>query len=384
VADAHGAQRGALGVRSLKELPDIRLLPDALRRTVDEWSRTRWEDLRFSDARGAVLVCAALLAIVLLVLLIRVVQGRRAGRTHIALPALLPVMRVSPLSAARYAPALLFVIGVPLFAMALADPHTGCAREEVSYPGRRIALLVDASTSMVMSFKSTTFKTQGESTFFTAVAGAEAFIQRRMKGPYRDVVALIQFGNQAYVVTPFTTDYENILLSVRLISDPREWGRFSDWGTTIIEGIDQATQLFKAFNFINASGNLMVVFTDGRDSELNRAEKPLDKLVNEARTLKIPVHMIRTAYNYRFGEVPQDKIWKPVVERTGGRFYAVYDDESLSRALLDIDRLSPGRIETREYSVRRPRFAGWVLVAVGLWLTAALLKLNFGIFRTFP
>jgi len=365
-------------------VPDIRLLPDALRRTVDEWSRTRWEDLRFADARGAILVCAALLAIVLLVLLVRAVQGRRAGRTHIALPALLPVMHVSPLAAARYAPILLFVIGIPLFAMALADPHTGFTREEVSYPGRRIALLVDASTSMVMSFKSTTFKTQGESTFFTAVAGAESFIQRRMKGPYRDVVALIQFGNQAYVVTPFTTDYENILLSVRLIGDPREWGRFSDWGTTIIEGIDQATQLFKAFNFINASGNLMVVFTDGRDSELNRAEKPLDKLVNEARTLKIPVHMIRTAYNYRFGEVPQDKIWKPTVERTGGRFYAAYDDESLSRALVDIDRLSPGRIETREYSVQRPRFSAYALAAVTLWMLAALLKLSLPVFRTFP
>ena len=91
-----------------------------------------------------------------------------------------------------------------------------------------------------------------------------------MNGPYRDLVALIQFGNQAYVVTPFTNDYENILLSVRLVGDPREWGRFSDWGTTIIEGIDQATQLFKAFDFVNASGNLMIVFTDGRDSELNR------------------------------------------------------------------------------------------------------------------
>jgi len=383
VADAYGAERGALGVRGL-DVPDIRQLPDALRRTVDEWSRTRWEDLRFSDARGAILVCAALLAIVLLVLLIRAVQGRRAGRTHIAVPALLPLMRASHLSAVRYLPVLLFVIGLPLFAMALADPHTGFTREEVSYPGRRIALLVDASTSMVMSFKSTTFKTQGESTFFTAVAGAEAFIQRRMKGPYHDVVALIQFGNQAYVVTPFTTDYENILLSVRLIGDPREWGRFSDWGTTIVEGIDQATQLFKAFNFVNASGNLMVVFTDGRDSELNRSNKPLDKLVNEARTLKIPVHMIRTGYNYRFGEVPQDKIWKGVVERTGGRFYAAYDDESLSRALLDIDRLSPGRIETREYSVQRPRFSAYALAAVALWMLAAMLKLSVPVFRTFP
>ena len=131
-------------------------------------------------------------------------------------------------------------------------------------------------------------------------------------------------------MTPFTNDYENILLSIRLVSDPREWGRFSDWGTTIIEGIDQATQLFKTFDFVNASGNLMIVFTDGRDSELNRAEKPLDNLVNEARTLKIPVHMIRTAYNHREGEVLQDKIWKAAVERTGGRFYAAYDDESLA------------------------------------------------------
>ncbi len=109
----------------------------------------------------------------------------------------------------------------------------------MSYPGRRIALLVDASTSMVIKFQTTAFKTAGESTFFTAVAAAEAFIKRRMDGPYRDLVALIQFGNQAYVVTPFTTDYENILLSIRLISDPREWGRFTDWGTTIIEGIFQ-------------------------------------------------------------------------------------------------------------------------------------------------
>ena len=220
--------------------------------------------------------------------------------------------------------------------IALADPHTGFTREEVSYPGRRIALLVDASTSMVMQFKTQTMKTQGEATFFTAVAGAEQFIRRRMNGPYRDLVALIQFGNQAYVVTPFTTDYENILLSIRLVSDPREWGRFSDWGTTIIEGIDQATKLFKTFSFVNASGNLMVVFTDGRDSDLQPKGRPLENLIAEARTWKIPVHMIRTAYNRREGEVVQDKIWRPTVERTGGRFYAAYDEESMiARAARD-------------------------------------------------
>jgi len=363
-------------------MPVVRDLLIVVRATLDEWTRTRWADLEFAEGRQALLVFIVLLALALLGLLVGFVR-RGPSRAKVALPALVPLIRRSPLAAVRHLPLLLFVAGVPFFAIALADPLTGFAREEVSYPGRRIALLVDGSTSMVIRFESKT-KRPGESTFFTAVASAEQFIRRRMTGPYRDLVALIQFGNFAYVVTPFTNDYENILLSTRLIGDPSEWGRFPDWGTTIIEGIDQATQLFRTFDFTNASGNLMIVFTDGRDSQLNRQQADLDRVVSEARNWNIPVYMMRTAYNRREGEILQDKIWKTTVERTGGRFYAAYDDESIGRALREIDRLSPGRIETREYSVRRPRFAGWTLVAVGLWLTAAVLKLGFGVFRTFP
>jgi hypothetical protein len=273
---------------------------------------------------------------------------------------------------------------VPFFAVALADPHTGFSQEEVSYPGRRIALLVDASTSMIMEFQSDKLNKQGPSAFFTAVAAAEQFMRRRMTGPYHDLIALIQFGNEAYVVTPFTNDYENVLLSVRLISDPKEWGRFSDWGTTIVEGIDQAVNLFKAFDFTNASGNLMIVFTDGRDSELNRMGRPLDQLVAEARRFRIPVYMIRTAYKAPFGKVQQDTIWKPVIERTGGRFYAAYDEQSIFDAIREIDRLSPGRVDVRQYSVQRPRYAGFALIAVALWIAAAGLKLGFTTFTTFP
>src|SRR5215510_11042936 len=106
-------------------MPDIRLLPSAIRGTLDEWSRTRWEDLRFTDARGAMLLCAALLAIVLLVLLIRAIQGRRAGGTHIARPALLPIMRVAHLSAVRHLPWLIFARAVPRSETAPADLNTG-------------------------------------------------------------------------------------------------------------------------------------------------------------------------------------------------------------------------------------------------------------------
>ena len=36
-------------------------------------------------------------------------------------------------------------------------------------------------------------------------------------------------------------------------------------GTTIIQSIEQGLALFKAFDFLNASGNLMLIFTDGSD-----------------------------------------------------------------------------------------------------------------------
>ena len=352
--------------------------------TLAEWWRISWSDLQFGEARTALLVFVVILSAALMALLARTGRSRRLGGSVVALPALVPMMRWTPLSVVRHLPLVLFVAGVPLFAVALADPHTGFRQEDVSYPGRRIALLVDASTSMVLKFDSTSLNKQGESTFYTAVAAAERFMKRRMDGPYRDLIALIQFGNEAYIVTPFTTDYENVMLSIRLISDPKEWGRFNDWGTTIVQGIDQGVQLFKAFDFVNASGNLMILFTDGRDSELNRQGRPLDALVAEARRYRIPVYMIRTAFNQSFGRVEQDTIWKSVVERTGGRFYAASDEESIVVALREIDRLSPGRIDVREYSVQRPRYSGYALIAIALWLVAATMKLGVPVFRTFP
>jgi hypothetical protein len=367
-----------------------------VRLTIDEWLRLRWNDLQFGEVRNALLLFMALIGVAVVALLFRHARTRRrpgdtvAGaaasqaRGALVLPAVIPSMRRAAFAPVRHLPLLVFLAGVPFFAIALADPHTGFAQEDVSYPGRRIALLVDASTSMVMSFNSAKLKTQGEATFFTAVAGAEQFMRRRMAGPYHDLIALIQFGNEAYVVTPFTTDYENVLLSVRLVSDPKEWGRFSDWGTTIIEGIDQGLQLFKAFDFVNASGNLMIVFTDGRDSELNRMGRPLESLVAEARRYRIPVYMIRTAFNQPFGRVREDTTWQPIIERTGGRFYAAPDEESIFKALAEIDRLSPGKIEVRQYSVQRPRFGGFALIAVALWTIAIVMKLGFSTFRSFP
>jgi hypothetical protein len=365
-------------------LDTLRRLFIVIQETVAEWLRVRWSDLHFAEQNTAIFLLIVLFAIALVTLFLRRLWSRKAGGTHVSLPAVLPVMRRSYASATRHGAFLVFVLGVPFFAIALAAPQTAFTREEVSYPGRRIALLIDSSNSMILAFNTDKLQTQGKAAFYTAVAAAEDFMKIRMNGPYHDLMALIQFGNYAYVVTPFTNDYQNILLSVGLVGSPKEWGRFDDAGTTIIQGMEEGLALFKTFDFLNASGNLLLVFTDGRDDQATLNGRRLSELMADARKFKVPVYMIRTAYNTKFGGVAQDTLWKTAVEASGGRFYAAANEEDILGAIKDIDRLSPGKINVREYTSQQPRFSGYALIAVAFWLTAALMKLGVPHFRTFP
>jgi len=355
-----------------------------IQRALAEWWRVRWNDLHFAEAQTALLLLGVLLAITLVLLLARNLRPRRAGRGQVTLPAILPVMQRSVLSATRHAAFLVFLAGIPFFAVALGDPRTSFTREDVSYPGRRIALLIDGSGSMVLPFDTSELQTQDGRAFYTAVAAAEHFVKLRMDGPYRDLIGLIEYGTEAYVLTPFTTDYENILLSLKLVGNPRAWARFDDIGTTIIRALDQSNELFKAFDFLKASGNLVVILSDANDGEAIFRGRTLDELTAEARESEIPVYMVRVGFDKKLGDGQWDLFWKRAVERTGGRFYAASDEAALLNAVSEIDRLSAGQIDVRRYSSERPRFSGYALVAVGLWLAAAGLKLGFRSFQTFP
>jgi hypothetical protein len=357
----------------------LRELLIAIRATLATTLRLRWNDLEFPEVRTAILVLLVLLAIALVMLAVRSLSSRTVGRTHLVLPAILPVMRRSYFSATRHLAFLVFLLGVPFFVLALADPYT--AYDESSYPGRRVAIVIDASPSMTMKFEAVKLKTSGAPVFYTVVAAGEEFIQRRIHGQYHDIISVIEFGSDAYVITPFTTDYQNVLLSIKLVGDPKEWGRFPDSGTTIIQGIQRATQLFKTFDFVNASGNLMLVFTDGRDDDALR-NNALDGLVEAAQKYQIPIYMVRTAFGESFGGIEQDRPWKDAVEKTGGRFYAAADENDVLKAIDEIDKLTPGRVEVRKY--RQPRFQGFALIAIALWLLAGALKLGFRQFSVFP
>ena len=333
---------------------------------------------------AAVLAVGGLAVVALGMLVWRYARPRRPGAASVVLPAL-PARRLARrghLAPVRHVTFVIFLAGFALFAVALADPHTALVQEEESYPGHRIAILIDASLSMNTAFA--TQRLAAGNTFLANVAAAEYFVRRRMEGPYHDLTSLVQFGNEAYIVTPFTTDYENILLSISLIGTPEEYRRFPDHGTLVMNAISRGVQLFRTFDFLGAAGNLMVVFSDGQDTHARFEDLTLDEIVQEAADNEIPVYFIRTAYDQALGEVISDQQWKLAVERTGGRFFPAENEDAILAAIHEIDELAEGRIRVRRYTAHEPRFAPFALAAVLLWLTAATLTLGVRHFRRFP
>jgi hypothetical protein len=236
---------------------------------------------------------------------------------------------------------------------------------------------------MMAPFSATTLAGKGMA-FATNVAAAEYFMRLRMKGKYRDLISLVEFGDEAYVITPFTNDYDNILLSVSLIGEVDEFRSFPDKGTIIARAIEQGVDLFRAFDFLKASGNVMVIFSDGQDTQIAVHGRSVYDILESAIQTRIPVYFIRTEYNKRVGAVVPDKIWKPAVEKTGGKFYAGSDDASILNAIHDIDRLSAGTIEIKEYGMQQARFSVYASMAFGLWALALALRFTLPWFRRFP
>ena len=362
----------------------LNALVELVVRTLNDWRAGAVGDLVFTS-KNAALVGAALLAVAAAsVFAWRSIRGRLAGRTAVALPAVLPRIRRSPLSFARHAPFLLFLAGLPFFCLALADPYSSLSARQVSYPGRRIAVIMDASLSMLSPFSGQQLKTQSDTAFSNTMAAAEYFIRVRMKGHYRDLIALEQFGNEAYVITPFTTDYENLLLSLKMISDVNEWQRFPDQGTIIMKAIDEGVDLFNAFDFLNSSGNIMVIFSDGQDNNVQIGNMSLDRVLKKAVDNKVPVYMIRTAYARGLFDVVPDQVWKKAIDATGGKFYPAASQETIMQAIKEIDSAATGRVEVREYAVKQPRYQKYALPAVLLWMLALSLQMSLRVFRTFP
>jgi hypothetical protein len=343
--------------------------------------------LRFWHADAAWLALIVLMTTAGAMLLIRSTIWKRRPHALVTLPALLTRIERPALPFVRHLPLVLLVAGIPWLVLAFADPYTSLNQQDVTFPGRRICLMIDASSSMVRQFDAPTLNVSGpgsQASFFTTVGAAERFVDLRRQSEYRDLMALVEFGDRAYVVTPFTNDYDNILLSLALIGNFGEFVRFPDQGTVLTSAVEQGIQLFDAFDFLDATGNLLVLFSDGEDSGVIQGDTSVLDVVRAAETAEVPIYFVRTRYQREFGGIVSDELWRDAVERTGGRFYAASNENALLEAIADIDRASVGEIEVNQYVTQRPAFSPYAAGTAGLWSIAVLLALLMPQFRKFP
>lgn len=370
---------GTQGVGALSDLRDVvaQLLIDA--RRLDLGSLVF---AREGDARLALLAVAGLAVIVLLLRALT----RGHGRGRLALPSLIDWVRPRRITLLRHGALLAALAGLPFFALALADPKTALTEELASYPGRRISLMIDASSSMLSSMPSTRLArgAPNDAMFFTTVGAARYFVELRMKGKYRDMLALIEFGDQAYVITPFTTDYENILFSMSLIGDWTEFMSFPDQGTVIANAVEQSVGLFRAFDVLDAAGNAMVVFTDGIDAEVTEEGRSAFDVLSDARAANVPVYFVRVGAPGRGPQAIPDDVWAAAVAKTGGKFFSAADENAIIRVVNEIDRAAPGRVEMKRYTTEDPRFAAFAFAALAFWSLALTMRLALPWFQTFP
>lgn len=344
--------------------------------------------LGFWHADAARLTALGLVALAFAMLVIRSTVRRRGSHQRVGVPAFVSPLEQRSWSFVRHAPLVLFIAGLPLLVLAVSDPYSALTERVETFPGRRICLMIDASSSMTRPFRAPGLQSAGgagsQAAFFTTVAAAERFVKARTEGRYRDLISIVEFGDQAYVVTPFTTDYDNVRLGLSLIGDFAEYMRFPDQGTVLTKAVEQGVNLFKAFDFLEASGNLMVLLSDGEDVSVIRQGTPVADVVKAARDAEVPIYFIRMRFGQALGAVVSDAEWKAAVEGTGGRFYAGSDEAAILRAVEDINREAVGEIAIKQYVSQRPAFESFALGAASLWSLAIVLSLTIPYFRRFP
>ncbi|HOO89743.1 MAG TPA: VWA domain-containing protein [Syntrophales bacterium] len=357
---------------------------------IDGW-KLDWMQLRLSRSGEALVTMFSLAVLALIAFFIRRRSRNVPGRTGIVLPTVTLSLHSSQRPGMRCLPVVLVLAGILFFFVALADPYTTFIEQEVTNVGRRILILLDASGSMGGGTygnrfeKTQKLKTRSEEPFYTAAAAAEYFVRARMKGGYQDLIGLIEFGDESYVVSPFNSDYENVLTSIRLLSEPEEYERFENSGTKIVKAINQGVDLFKTFAFLESYGNIMVLISDGEDYQVEYEGKSLDDILAESGSNNIPIFFIRTVSGRQLGDPStNDELWGAAVKKTGGKLYAGANESTVIEACDEINKIATGRIQYTRYSLHTPQFPFFALMATLIWSLALALWLVFRFFRKFP
>ncbi len=266
------------------------------------------------------------------------------------------------------------IAAVILVMIALARPQSnecGHVRKE----GIAVMLTIDCSSTMLAedlqlgALGLAPLTGYSESKHLNRLDAVKQVAQDFIRSRPDDMIGIVAFAAQAYVVCPPTFDrnwLEKSLARIRV-------GMIRD-ATAIGSGILSSVGALKT---VNARSKIVILLTDGIN---NFGEVPPLVAAKAARALGIKIYTIgissrgQTPYpttdeygkkTYKNLRIDIDeKTLNEISSITGGNYYSVKDLNSLKNSCLDIDKLEKTRLEESAYEEYADVFTGFLGLAL--------------------
>jgi Ca-activated chloride channel family protein len=277
------------------------------------------------------------------------------------------------------------VIAACLLIAALARPVMGGV---ATSKRKAIAVMIAVDTSSTMLAKDMKMgladmareKEPGEAGWkMDRIGGARAVIKDFISSRPDDMIGIVAFASEAYVLSPLTFDHEWLQKSV----DRLKVGLIKD-GTAIGSGVLSS---LGALENLKAQTKIIILISDGIN---NFGQVPPSVAAKVARSLGVKIYTIGMVndsgseypYKDKYGKTEYKKVLIPVNEKalgemssiTGGAFFRVTDMESLRKSYAEIDKLEKTDIEESVFDRKKDAFQYLAGLALALILLEFLLS----------
>jgi len=237
---------------------------------------------------------------------------------------------------------LIYLIAL-LLTLAIASPILVDHHNPGNRNGFDVVLCIDSSGSM----GETGFQAgEREMSKFESV---KQVVGKFILGRRNDNIALVLFGDFAYIASPLTYEKE-VLVEFLGLQDMALAGKNTAIGDGLARSID-------ALKDSRAKTRLIILLTDGKQ---NAGSVSIEQMVGIAAKNGIRI------YTIGIGDDADTALLDMIASRSGGRSYTAKNSDTLESVYDEIDRLESSQIKSRDYSVKTYYFYYPAAVALAL------------------
>ena len=266
----------------------------------------------------------------------------------------------------RHLPEILFLSGIVLLIFALLNPVLPLVKNKKNIIAKEIMLVLDCSSSMESGWGGYNYY-QSENQFSLTKLEVEikhviGLIETRK----HDVLGLIIYSDNPYLLSPFTDDYSLLTADLKLIINMGLREVLPNEGMTATgEALLLANEYLKEYG--QSKERIVILFTDG---ESNAGRDPKEAF---QEILKSGFKVFILGIDYYGSSEAADLAEK--ARKTNGGFFSIDTEQDLKQAVVAIDRLvGKNKITVDEYSVDDPQYFYFVFSALILFVLSFFLK----------